>query len=84
MKRPIDPHPIILNLLSSGSWYAPHEIHLQLKLQGCHVSAEASGARMRDLRKAQFGGYIVKKQRRKGTEYFEYRVIGRVEQSKAA
>jgi hypothetical protein len=85
-KKPVDPHPIILNLLSSGSWYAPHEVNMQLRLQGCHCSAEATTARMRELRKAKFGGYILKKQKRIGTEYFEYRVIGRIqaEQSKAA
>lgn len=78
-RKPIDPNPIILNLLSSGNWYAPHEVNMQLRLQGCHVSPEATTARMRDLRKAKFGGYILNKQKRIGTEYYEYRVIGRVE-----
>lgn len=85
MKNPIDPHPIILNLLSGGVWYANHEIYLQLKLQGCHVSADAASARKRDLRKPRFGRWDIRKRRREGTEYYEYRNFGPIETaSKAA
>lgn len=65
---------IILDLLSREHWYAPHEVRLQLQLAGCHVAAEACTARMRDLRKKQYGGYKLARRRRKGTTYFEYRV----------
>lgn len=65
---------IILDLLTRNFWYAPHEVRLQLQLAGCHVAAEACTARMRDLRKKQYGGYDLVKRRRKGTDYFEYRI----------
>lgn len=84
-RKPIDPHPIILQMLSEGTWHAPHEVNLILKLCGCHVSPEATTARMRDLRKVKFGQWDLKKRIRKGTEYYEYRVIGPIETaSKAA
>lgn len=68
------PYPIIRDLLSRGVWYAPHEVQLQLRLVGCHVSPEATTARMRDLRKKRYGDFKVAKQRRKGTDYYEYRI----------
>lgn len=74
-------HSAIYNLLSQG-WYAPHEVGLQLRLQGIHCAAEAVTARMRDLRKVRFGGYKVNKQIRPGTDYYEYRI--EEEQEKAA
>jgi hypothetical protein len=74
MKKPVDPYPVILNLLNRGIWYAPHEVRLQLQLVGCHVSPEATTARMRDLRKPQYGRHCLVKRRRQGTDYFEYRV----------
>ena len=73
---------IILDLLSRNFWYAPHEVRLQLQLAGCHVAAEACTARMRDLRKRQYGGYTLIKRRRAGTDYFEYMVPQ--QESKAA
>lgn len=79
---PLTPQAVILDLLSKGTWYAPHEVNIQLRLQGCHVSAEATTARMRDLRKVDYGSHNLAKRRRAGTDYFEYRVVN--EQNKAA
>lgn len=76
-------HSIILDLLSRGSWYAPFEVRLQLRLAG-FLDIEAVTARMRDLRKPQFGRHSVKKQRRAGTTYFEYRVELPAERQEAA
>ena len=73
---------VILDLLSGPHWFAPHEVRLQLQLAGCHVAAEACTARIRDLRKRQYGGYTVVKRRRAGADYFEYRVER--QESKAA
>jgi len=73
---------VILDLLSREHWYAPHEVRLQLQLAGCHVAAEACTARMRDLRKESWGKHDLKKRRRKGTSYFEYRI--ELEREKAA
>ena len=72
MKKPVNPYPIILDLLTRGLAYAPHEVRMQLGLMGCHVAPEACTARMRDLRKAQYGGHNLKKRKRADTDYFEY------------
>jgi hypothetical protein len=71
---PRTPQAIILDLLSGFYWYVPHEVNIQLRLQGCHVSAEATTARMRDLRKKKYGAHHLVKRIRKGTDYFEYRI----------
>jgi hypothetical protein len=34
-------------------------------------------ARIRDLRKARYGGYIVERRRKEGTDSFEYRITGK-------
>lgn len=78
------PYPIILRTLTQGTWHAPHEVLLILKLCGCHVSAEATTARMRDLRKAKHGRHILGKRIRKGTGYYEYRIITSEELREAA
>lgn len=81
MKKP-DPYKAIYELLSRGVWYAPHEVQLQLRLLGCHVSPEATTARMRDLRKPQYGAYKLVKRPRSGTGYFEYTIS--IHEEKAA
>lgn len=73
MKKP-DPYKAIYELLSRGVYYAPHEVQLQLRLLGCHVSPEATTARMRDLRKPQYGQHKLVKRTRPGTGYFEYTI----------
>lgn len=75
-------HQVILDLLSGPHWFAPHEIRLQLQLQGHYVSESACTARCRDLRKVRFGAHHLVKRLRKDVGYYEYRV--EVEQSKAA
>jgi len=78
--KPVAPHPVILGLLSRGVAYAPHEVQLQLRLVGCHVSPEATTARMRDLRKQAYGRHELRKRKRAGTDYYEYWIV----QTKAA
>lgn len=63
-------------MLSHGDWRTPYEIREQLIIQGFHtnLSDAAITARLRDLRKAQFGSYQVDKRIRKGTHSREYKV----------
>lgn len=72
--KSVNPHHVIRDLLCREVWYAPHEVQLQLRLLGCHVSPEATTARMRDLRKPQYGRNKLVKRMRPGTGYFEYRI----------
>lgn len=81
MKAP-NPYPVIVSALTDGRWLAPHEIELQLKLSGVHISSAAVSSRMRDLRKPQYGRHSLVKRKRPGTGYFEYCIV--TEQEKAA
>ena len=67
-------HQVVLQCLSRGLWLAPHEIELELKLHGIYIAPQAVTARMRDVKKARYGSHCLVKRRRKGTEYFEYRI----------
>jgi hypothetical protein len=73
--KPANPHHVILESLSLGEWLAPHEIELQLKLSGVHISSAAVSSRMRDLRKPQYGRHKLVKRMRPGTGYFEYTIV---------
>ena len=58
--------------LITGQSLAPHTLHELLKQRGVFISAESVTARLRDLRKPQYGRYDVKK-KRVGT-YYEYSI----------
>lgn len=73
-RKPVDPLPIIRELLSRGRWMAPHEVRAELKRKGCKASHDAVTARIRDLRKDRYGKHDVKTQRRAGTTFYEYRI----------
>lgn len=77
-------HQAIYEMLTRGAWLAPHEVNLELRLRGIPCAAEATTARMRDLRKPRYGHYKVRKQRRAGETYYEYKVILPEEIQKAA
>lgn len=63
-------------MLRHGDWRTPYEIREQLLIQGFHTNLSDAGitARLRDLRKIQFGAYQVDKRIRKGSNSREYRV----------
>ena len=67
-------HVIIRKLLSQGRWLAPHEVRGILWNHACPISPEATTARIRDLRKPQYGRLTVAKRRRPGTRYYEYSI----------
>ncbi len=69
------PQQVIIDLLSQHHWYCPHEVRLQLTLMGCNVSPDSTTARMRDCRKVEHGGHLMVKRKRKGTDYFEYKLL---------
>lgn len=65
---------IILEILSQGRWYAPHETYREIQLRGCDLSPDSSSARQRDLKKPKYGRHPVVKRRRAGTDYYEYQI----------
>jgi len=66
---------VIRDLLSRGHHYSTYEIqgYLQIML-GRLISESAVSARVRDLRKPQYGGYNVISRPRHGCSAWEYRV----------
>lgn len=63
-------------VLSDGKWYMPHEIIAEIKRsKGILISDSSCTARLRDLRKAQYGSHSVEKQRRQGSTAYEYKLV---------
>jgi hypothetical protein len=74
---------IILQLLSRGLWYAPHEIHREVRMMGVDLSPDSTSARTRELRSPRYGHHTVSRRRRAGTDYFEYQIKDQREQEAA-
>jgi hypothetical protein len=67
-------HEVVLQSLIRGRWLAPHEVEMQLKLHGIHISPTAVTSRMRDVKKSQYGAHPLVKRIRPGTTYYEYTI----------
>lgn len=64
----------IKDLLSNGHWYTANEIVGYLLITHKKLLADAAiTARIRDLRKPQFGGHKVPSRPRQGSTAWEYR-----------
>ena len=63
----------VFDLMKDGQWRTLREIS---SFHDCHDSEAAISARLRDLRKIRFGGFMVDRRRRgdPGSGLFEYRV----------
>jgi hypothetical protein len=62
-------------LRGSGEWWAPWELcNAILSRYALKVSDSSITARLRDLRKPQYGGHSIDKRRREGSAAFEYRI----------
>lgn len=66
---------MVRTLLTNGEWWAPWEICEEIwKTRGVRVSDSSCTARLRDIRKAQYGAHTVAIRKRHGTKYYEYRL----------
>jgi hypothetical protein len=74
---------IILQLLSRGLWYAPHEIHREVRRMGVDLSPDSTSARTRELRNPRYGNHTVSRRRRAGTDYYEYSILANRDQKAA-
>lgn len=85
MPEPIDSpkiREVIRDLLSRGSNYTTYEVAGYLEIViGRRLSESAVSARIRDLRKPQFGGYKVKSKPRHGCSAWEYSIEVRNERA---
>ena len=66
----------VLAVLSDGDWYMPYEICAEIyKTKGIRFSDSSCTARLRDLRKARYGGHNIEKRRREGSRAYEYKLV---------
>ncbi len=62
--------------MMESEWITPWEIQNTIhRLTGEIHSDSSITARMRDLRKPEYGGYLVERRKREGTKSFEYRMM---------
>ena len=67
---------LILGLLRQHGWFMPHELIAALKMSpGILISDSSCTARLRDLRKPQFGSHTIEKRIRDGSRAYEYRLV---------
>lgn len=67
----------VRDLMKDGRWRLPSEICRKLRPQLGYKPGEAAvTARLRDLRKPQFGSYQVKCRRRESSRAYEYAITG--------
>lgn len=58
-----------------GEWLMPYEIcDIILSYNKVRISDSSCTARIRDLKKAKYGGHIITKRIREGSRAYEYRI----------
>jgi hypothetical protein len=63
----------VYEIMKGGTNYTPHAMRQAVGFKfGVWMSAEATTARIRDLRKTKYGGHDVKKVPVAGTNHFQY------------
>ena len=66
---------MVRDTLLRHDWLSPYEIQRFIEAQtGVWHSDSAITARLRDLRKAQYGAHVIIKRKREGSRSYEYRL----------
>ena len=67
----------VREILLTHEWLTPYELQklVQQKTGEWH-SDSAITARLRDLRKVEYGSHVIEKRRREGSKSYEYRLAG--------
>ncbi len=61
--------------LGRGVWLAPYDIQRIIEIKyDTRMSDSSITARMRDLRKAKYGGHVIDCRKRPGAKVYEYRL----------
>jgi hypothetical protein len=64
-------------LLSDGEWLTPSQIQRGILNRTGEMHSDSSiTARIRDLRKPEYGGHVIEKRIREGSRAYEYRLAG--------
>lgn len=65
----------VLEIMADGKWRMPWEIcDIILRDHKVRISDSSCTARIRELRSAKYGGYLVEKRIREGSRAYEYRL----------
>jgi hypothetical protein len=76
---------VIRDLLSRGRALTTYEVAGYLEIiEGRKISESACSARIRDLRKPQYGGYTVNSRPRHGSTAWEYQILANQQDEEAA
>jgi hypothetical protein len=71
----------VFKIMSDGAWWTLEGVQDALEKAGLHHGLPAISARLRDLRKAEFGGHLVHRERVPGVQrLYRYRVQPRMAQ----
>lgn len=63
-------------VMSDGQWRTLGKIKEDLDRAGCYASEPSISARLRDLRKSEFGGHTVERKRVPGKQgLYQYRLV---------
>jgi len=66
---------LVLKIMSDGKWRLPWEVcGIILRDHKIKISDSSTTARLRDLRKAKYGGHTVEKRKVPESNAYEYRV----------
>jgi hypothetical protein len=66
---------IVRTILGRGRWYTPWELCDEIRiLHGVRISDSSVTARIRDIRKPQYGGQQVELRKRENSRAYEYRL----------
>ena len=68
----------VKDVLLIHEWVTPYFVQREIERKTGEFYCDSTmSARIRDLRKARYGGYIVERRRKEGTDSFEYRITGK-------
>lgn len=66
---------MVREVMLQSEWATPYEIQRTIeRVSGAWHSDSSITARMRELRRPEYGGYDVERRKREGTKSFEYRL----------
>ena len=66
----------VYNVLSDGTWWSPFSVQNAVAHKtGNYYSESSTGARIRDLRKLEYGAYTIEKKKETGKRYYLYRMV---------
>ena len=66
----------IYDVMLTRYWYTPYCLQqVLLAKYGVMVSDSSISARIRDQRKARFGGHTIEKRKREGSRAYEYKLV---------